>query len=102
MRASTTLVTIAFFLAAPRAVAAEPAARDAAAVEDGEQDADAAAYRGRQGVTAEYIYGDDHLDGDVLTPTGEIIPYRRPGKGPSLIRLRAHFMPELHRLGTDL
>lgn len=91
------LVLAASAHAAPKGSGAGDAWRSHSSAD--EQDADAAA---RQGNTSVYIFDNDHLDGEVLTPAGEIIPYRRPAKSPSLIRLRAHFMPELVRMSTDL
>jgi hypothetical protein len=103
----TTMLVLGMTLAFAANASAKPRAGDAWRVDaDDEQaddqDADAAALQGSEGDTKHYVFENDRLDGEVLTSEGVIIPYRRPAKGPSLIHLRAHFMPELIRLSTDL
>jgi hypothetical protein len=66
------------------------------------QDADEAAYQGTDEQGSHYIFKGDELTGEVLTPEGQLIPWRRPVKSGSLISVRPHFLPELIRLATDV
>lgn len=66
------------------------------------EDADDAARVSSSGETTVYEYADEELTGDVLSPDGHLIPWRRPATHPSLIDLRGHFLPELVRLSLDL
>ncbi len=64
-------------------------------------DADAAAYAGATGGVSVYDFEDDMIDGEVLSPDGANINSRTRIRHASLLTLRAHFIPELHRLALD-
>lgn len=67
-----------------------------------DSDADAAAYVGGSGDVSVYDFEDDLIDGEVLTPEGANINSRTRIRHASLLSLRAHFIPELHRLALDI
>ena len=54
------------------------------------------------GQTRELIYDDEAIDGESLRPDHERIDFRPPGKHPSLIQVRAHFIPQLLQMATDI
>jgi len=54
------------------------------------------------GNTREVIYDDEEIDGESLRPDHERVDFRPPGKHPSLIQVRAHFIPQLLRMATDV
>lgn len=54
------------------------------------------------GQTRELIYDDEAIDGESLRPDHERIDFRPPGKHPSLIQVRAHFIPQLLRMATNV
>ena len=69
----------------------------------GNQDADAAARVSTPaGQTKQFIYDDESIDGESLRPDHERVDFRPPGKHPSLIQVRAHFIPQLLRMATDV
>jgi hypothetical protein len=78
---------------------AAPAAPAKARAASSDQDADSAA---RVGKSKEFIYDDEEIDGDSLHPDHERIDFRPPGKHPSLIQVRSHFIPQLLRMATDV
>lgn len=86
-------VTLAAMIAAPSPDIPEPteAEADAAALLDG------ATPQAR-----EYIFGEDDVEGEVLGPEGESLHHPSRIRFGSLITIRAHFMPELIRIATDL
>jgi hypothetical protein len=66
-------------------------------------DADAAARRTTPaGRTQEYIYGDEILEGELQSSDHERVDFRPPGKHPSLIKVRAHFIPQLLQMANDV
>jgi hypothetical protein len=83
-----------------------PAQRTAPAPEtsarDDDQDADAAALLRRDADGSYYVFGEEELTGEVLSPEGQLIPWRRPARFESLISIRGHFNPELLKLALDL
>lgn len=92
-------IVFATVLAAPPPAPA-PAAPTPAPVSD--QDADAAAVAGELDGMRHLIFGEDDVEGAVNRPLEQVVPHRRPGKGGSLIKVRAHFLPELIRRSIDL
>lgn len=69
----------------------------------GNQDADAdARVSAPNSQTKQYIYDDEDIDGESLRPDHERVDFRPPGKHPSLIQVRAHFIPQLLRMATDV
>ncbi len=66
-----------------------------------DQDADAAAYTGSANGTNYYEFGDDSIDGEVLSAEGANIESRPNVRHRSLITLRPHFIPELTTLALD-
>ena len=66
-----------------------------------DQDADAAAYQGVDHGTSYYEFGDDSIEGEVLSPEGANISSRPNVRHQSLITLRPHFIPELTTLALD-
>lgn len=93
-------VAIAGMLSTP--AHAKPKAGDTWRVQTSDQDADEAARVEGDGPTTEYIFDNDHLEGEVLNPDGTMVLHRRSPKMPSMLSLRAHFVPELIRLGSDI
>lgn len=91
--------TLALLLTTTLALA--PAAKPAVETPN-DVDADDAALQGSEGGVSVYEFSDDKLTGEHLSPDGNLIPWVRPPHQPSLINLRAHFMPELVRLALDL
>ena len=81
--------------------APEPAPR-AASQPASDQDADDAAMVREDSDGRWYVFGEDELTGEVLTPDGDLIPWRRPAKFGSLITIRPHFNRELLKLVLDL
>jgi len=81
------------------ALAPQPAPADEAPTH---ADADQAALQGEEGGLSVYKFEGDTLTGDVLSPDGKLVQYRRPPHQPSLINLRPHFLPELVWLSLDL
>lgn len=60
-----------------------------------DQDADTAAYVGERGGTSIYDFGDDLVEGELLTAEGANI-HARPGvRFASLLDLRPHFIDRL-------
>jgi hypothetical protein len=93
----------AMFLASILSLAPAPgasAAPSTAAADD--QDADAAALLRRGADGSYYVFGEEELTGEVLTPEGQLIPWRRPARFESLIEIRGHFNRELLKLAMDL
>jgi hypothetical protein len=89
-------LTLSLLVAAP-AAAKPPRAKNSV------EDADAAARRGKtDGGLTIYVYDDDRLSGDVLTPDGRLIQWRAPTHHPSLVRVRDNFVAELIRLASDV
>ena len=80
----------------PALATAAPATTTAA------DDADAAAKRGSSGGVRELTYGDDEVLGEMMRSDHERIDFRPPGKHPSMIKVRAHFIPQLLRMATDI
>ena len=78
-------------------VAAAAPAKAQAEVEEG-----ARAVTKSAGQTRELVYDDEEIDGESLRPDHERIDFRPPGKHPSLIQVRAHFIPQLLRMATDV
>lgn len=66
------------------------------------QDADEAAQVGAEGNTRVYIFDNDNVSGENLSPDGTILMQRPAVKHESLIQIRGHFMPELVRLAEDV
>ncbi|MBL8969134.1 MAG: hypothetical protein JNK56_01050 [Myxococcales bacterium] len=96
MRLQPVLVAcIALSTALPGLAAAAPANK--AGVEEGARAVPKAA-----GQTRELIYDDEELTGESLLPDHERVDFRPPGKHPSLIQVRAHFIPQLLRMATDV
>lgn len=96
MRLATCFTCIAFLgitLLAPLASAAPARSND---------DADAAARRTTPAGTQLFIYDDEQLDGDSLHPDHERVDFRPPGKHPSLIKVRSHFIPQLLQMAHDI
>lgn len=78
------LVTTLLATAAAPAVAAEPEGRNTGAVD-------------------RYLeFEADSLEGEVLRPMESLVPTRGTIRQPSLIQVRAHFNPEIIRLGEDV
>ena len=73
-----------------------------AAATPSNQDADAAAYAGQKNGTTYYDFGDDDIQGEVLSPTGTNIQVRTGAHHASLLDVRANFIPELDRDTYDL
>lgn len=98
--------TITVLLFATIAAAPPPApASPTRAVETGpmsDQDADAAAVAGELDGMRHLIFGEDDVEGAVDRPLEQVVPHRGPGKSGSLIKVRAHFLPELIRRSIDL
>jgi len=98
MRLATCFTCIAFLgvtLLAPLASAAPARTSD--------DDADAAARRTTPaGNTQLFIFNDEQLDGDSLQPDHERVDFRPPGKHPSLIKVRSHFIPQLLQMAHDI
>ena len=67
-----------------------------------DQDADEAAYAGRQGTTDVYIFETDNVDGDVWKPSGENIRGPLTQRHKSLLTVRNHFNAELVKLSFEL
>jgi hypothetical protein len=85
------------------ATALTPALATAAPAASASEDADAAALRATSpGGTKVFIYDDEDIDGESLKPDHMRVDYRPPGKHPSLIKVRAHFIPEMLRMATDV
>jgi hypothetical protein len=84
-------------------VATPAGAKPPRKAERSDQDADAAAQRGKthSGLTI-YEFEGDELTGDVISPDGRLIQWRMPARHPSLIRVRDNFVGELIRLATDV
>jgi hypothetical protein len=61
-----------------------------------------AAAQDRSGEVTTYEFGDDLVTGDVVSPLGERIGTRRLRRFGSLIRARAHFVPELTKSVENL
>jgi len=75
----------------------------AAPTRSSDDDADSAARRNTPaGRTQEFNYDDEILDGDSLHPDHERVDFRPPGKHPSLIQVRAHFIPQLLQMAHDI
>ena len=89
---STLLATLILALAPAPAKPAPPT----------DQDADEAALvkRGEDGNW--YVFGEEELTGEVMTPEGTLVPWRRPPHFESMITIRPHFLPELLKLALDL
>ena len=102
MRLATCFTCIAFLgitLLAPLASAAPARTSDV----DVDADADAAASRTTPaGTTQLFVYDDEQLDGDSLHPDHERVGFRPPGKHPSLIKVRSHFIPQLLQMAQDV
>ena len=98
MRLATCFTCIAFLsitLLAPLASAAPARTSDV--------DADTAARRTTPaGTTQLFVYDDEQLDGDSLHPDHERVDFRPPGKHPSLIKVRSHFIPQLLQVAQDV
>ena len=98
MRLATCFTCIAFLsitLLAPLASAAPARTSDV--------DADTAARRTTPaGTTQLFVYDDEQLDGDSLHPDHERVDFRPPGKHPSLIKVRSHFIPQLLQMAQDV
>jgi hypothetical protein len=92
--------TLTLLLSATLSLAPQAASRTEAPTNDA--DADEAALKSTDGNVSVYEFAGDELTGDHLSPDGNLIPWRRPPQHPSLIDLRAHFLPELVRLALDL
>ncbi len=90
-------------LVVPVASAAPGAAPAAAPAATGDVDADVAARRPTaKGQMRELIYDDEAIDGESLRPDHERVSFRPPGKHPSLIQVRAHFIPQLLQMAADI
>ena len=74
----------------------------AAPASNHEAEAGARAGSKAAGQTRELIYDDEAIDGESLRPDHERIDFRPPGKHPSLIQVRAHFIPQLLQMATDI
>lgn len=83
-------------------LALAPAPGPPAASDGSDQDADAAALLRRDANGSYYVFGEEELTGEVLTPEGQLIPWRRPARFESLIEIRGHFNRELLKLALDL
>jgi hypothetical protein len=94
--------TLTLLLTTTLALALAPQAAPAPQEPATDADADDAALKGSEGGVSVYEFADDKLTGEHLSPDGNLIPWRRPPTQPSLIDLRAHFLPELVRLALDL
>lgn len=67
-----------------------------------DQDADAAANKGKTGGTTVYDFDDDNVDGELLSPEGANIASRGRTKHASLITIRPHFIAELIKMANDV
>lgn len=68
-------------------------------------DADAAARRAAPAgskISAEYYFENDRLEGDVLSPDHEGIRTRTTATHESMVRLRAHFIPQMLQMANDV
>ena len=66
------------------------------------KDADEAAHVGTEGDTRVYIFDNDSVSGENLTPDGTILMQRPSVTHCSMIHVRGHFMSELVRLAEDV
>jgi hypothetical protein len=95
MRLISCISCLTALLLAPALASAAPARSD--------DDADSAARRTTPaGSTKEFIYGDEILEGELQSSDHERVDFRPPGKHPSLIKVRAHFIPQLLQMANDV
>ena len=86
-----TTIALAAFIAAP---APQPQT---------DADADSAARVGTEGLTSVYDFTEaDDVMGEILAPDGSLIRQEPKPIMPSLLSIRAHFLPELITLATDV
>ena len=95
MRRIPSSACLTALLLAPALVSAGPA-------RNSDDDDDAAARRTTPGSTRQFIYDDELLDGDSLHPDHERVDFRPPGKHPSLIKVRGHFIPQMLQMADDV
>ena len=80
-----------------------PALASAGPARSSDDDADSAARRTTPaGSTQQFIYDDEILDGDSLHPDHERVDLRPPGKHPSLIKVRSHFILQMLQMANDV
>ena len=80
-----------------------PALASAAPARGSDADADSAARRTTPaGQAREFIFGEDILEGELQSSDHERVDFRPPGKHPSLIKVRAHFIPQLLQMANDV
>ena len=77
------ITALALVLALPSAAAAQPAGAQAAR-------------------TQEFNFTDQLVEGSLPRPDETTVRPRRPHAGPTLLRLRAHFVPEMLRSVENL
>jgi hypothetical protein len=95
---------VAGLLVATPAEAKKPRAKPAAAAKASanDQDADTAACTTNDEGTTTCSFDNDVVGGAVLKPEGENLAARRDSPWGSLLRVRAHFLPELVRMAQDV
>ena len=100
---------VAGLLVATPAEAKKPRAKPAAAAKAppakapaSDQDADTAACNTNDEGTTTCWFENDVVGGAVLKPEGQNISARRESPWGSLLRVRAHFLPELVRMAQDV
>lgn len=68
-------------------------------------DADAAARRAAPAgakISAEYDFENDYLEGEVLSPDHEGVRTKLTGTHESMLKLRAHFIPQMLQMANDV
>ena len=101
MRIPVATTVVAITLASTTAFAKPTRAGDAWRADD-PQSADEAALLDSGEVQREYVFDNDHVEGESLGPDGTILIQPPNIRFGSLLDIRSHFIPELIKLGTDV
>lgn len=90
------LLVIASLMLSATAAQAAPARSDA--------DADEAARRARaqSSKVTEYDFENDNVSGEALSPDHQPVHGRKTGTHASMIKLRAHFIPQMLQMANDI